>query len=95
MNTITLARKLLRILQAVARTILLVACAAALRPEATEEAAAPARPAALAAPAAVPVVAEEAVFRVEQPAPEQRPSRCGDLPRAPWNTCVALHDHEI
>lgn len=22
-------------------------------------------------------------------------SKCGDLPRAPWNTCVALHDHEI
>ena len=33
--------------------------------------------------------------RVEEqhlPAPR---SKCGDLPRAPWNTCVALHDHEI
>jgi hypothetical protein len=39
------------------------------------------------APAAQAVQAEPAT-----PAPR---SKCGDLPRAPWNTCVALHDHEI
>ena len=49
--------------------------------------------------AALPVPAERAP--VVAPAVEldvderQARSKCGDLPRAPWNTCVALHDHEI
>jgi hypothetical protein len=49
---------------------------------------------AVAAPV-MPVAPQSAVRYIEQPAPEARPSKCGDLPRAPWNTCVALHDHEI
>ena len=49
--------------------------------------------------AAQPVPAEPAPViapAVELDADErQARSKCGDLPRAPWNTCVALHDHEI
>jgi len=38
--------------------------------------------------------AAPAAAQVKERPPEPR-SKCGDLPRAPWNTCVALHDHEI
>ena len=75
------------------RAVGLVAWVATQGPATPDEAPVTAGRTAVVAPA--PVAPQSAVLEIEQPLPERRPSKCGDLPRAPWNTCVALHDHEI
>jgi len=89
MNTTTLIGTIATVLRAVG----LVAWVATQGPATPEEAPVTSGRTAVVPPA--PVAPQSPVLHVEQSLPESRPSKCGDLPRAPWNTCVALHDHEI
>jgi hypothetical protein len=102
MNTVTSIRKLVRLMHAAARASLGVAAIVAIvqdpQPAADAAEVIAVAPAAVAAPAAVTAPAPaipEGALRTETPMASGRPVKCGDLPRAPWNTCVALHDHEI
>ena len=81
-------------MQAIARIALAAAAVLALFNDPPHQAPLRVQPASIALPAAAPV-AEKAVLGVDMSVSQGRPSKCGDLPRAPWNTCVALHDHEI
>ena len=89
MNTTTLIGTLATVLRAVG----LVAWLVTQGPANTDQTPVTGRTA-VAVPV-VPVAPQSALLEVVPPLPEARPSKCGDLPRAPWNTCVALHDHEI
>jgi hypothetical protein len=100
MNTLMLLGTFVRISQAILRAVLMIACGVALGPDSPEETViAVPEPAVVTTPTVAPVIAEEALIEIAQPvdpvSPAARPIKCGDLPRAPWNTCVALHDHEI
>jgi hypothetical protein len=97
MNTVTSIRKLVRVMHAAARASLAVATIVAFVDEPQPAVRAPdtivAAPAAAAVPA--PATYERVLGNAAPMADARRPAKCGDLPRAPWNTCVALHDHEI
>jgi hypothetical protein len=85
-------------LRAIARAMLVIAWIAALAtptksPHDAERTAIAAPSVPAVEPPAAPAV--PAVLEAEEPAGAARASKCGDLPRAPWNTCVALHEHEI
>ena len=99
MKTSILIGQIATILRALARAVLVIAwvMAQGKAPILNEVAPLPERTA-LAVPAEMPAAAAPVApepTALEQTVPEKRPSKCGDLPRAPWNTCVALHDHEI
>jgi len=99
MKTYILIGTIATVLRAIARTVLVIAWVVAQGSSPTHRVFQLPESTALAVPATAPVVAPPApqttVLELEQTVPETRPAKCGDLPRAPWNTCVALHDHEI
>jgi hypothetical protein len=98
MKTSILIGQIATILRAIGRAVLVIAWVMAQGKAPIHEVAQLPQRTALAVPAEVPAAAASAVpepTALEQTVPERRPSKCGDLPRAPWNTCVALHDHEI
>jgi hypothetical protein len=90
MNTATLIGTIATVLRAVG----LIAWVVTQGPTTPDHVPVKAERTVIAAPV-VPVAPQSAVLEVDEPIPDARPSKCGDLPRAPWNTCVALHDHEI
>lgn len=99
MKTCILIGTIATVLRAIARTVLVIAWVIAQGSAPTHRVIQLPENTVLAVPAAAPVAAplapEATVLEVEQSVAEKRPAKCGDLPRAPWNTCVALHDHEI
>lgn len=99
MKTCIMIGTIATVLRALGRTVLVIAWVIAQGSSPTHQVFQLPGHTALAVPAEAPVVAppapETTVLEVEQAVPEKRPTKCGDLPRAPWNTCVALHDHEI
>ena len=97
MKTTTLIGTIATILRAAGRAVLVIAWVMAEVTTSHHPVAASTERTALAVPAEAPAApAVPATAALEQTAvTEKRPSKCGDLPRAPWNTCVALHDHEI